>query len=29
VIGPEWGQLASPESIEEALATQPTEAAGC
>ncbi len=30
VIGPEWGRLASPESIEQALAAQPTEAAlGC
>ena len=30
VIGPEWGRLASPESVEEALATQSTEAPlGC
>ena len=29
VIGPEWGRLASPESIEEALAAQPTEAVTC
>jgi hypothetical protein len=29
VIGPEWGRLASPESIEEALAAQPTEAVAC
>ena len=29
VIGPEWDQLATPESIEEALAAQPTAAATC
>ena len=29
VIGPEWSRLASPEAIEEALAAQPTAAAGC
>jgi hypothetical protein len=28
VIGPEFGRLASPESIAKALSTQPTEAAG-
>ena len=29
VIGPEWGELATPEAVAEQLAAQPTEVPGC